>query len=954
MGISFAGWSDGSEKFGKCGHGRYALVVTRTLVIALLAASFANAADFTWDTTAGDGATITHGGGTWNLTNAFWNNGSGNVAWSNIIPRNSAVFAGNTSGVTTVTIGSDPLQVENITINGAGGTMVLNGTYANLSAELLEVKTSAAGKLAINASGTLANVAAISIANGASLYIANATVNSSFTVSGQGNTENLGAIRVDNGTLQGSIHLQGDATFGSNSGTGILAATISGNFAFNRSSAGNGTVRLTGNNSHSGGTTVSRAVVQAGHNHAFGTGTLKLSGGTLSSDSTTARTFANAVTLGPSITLGHATQSGKLTFTSPATASAAATLTAASAAEFAEIRAAAGIQRAGTGTFTLGRFTALANTASLAGETISLPAAGAVIDTAGFDALVTAKLSGGPLVKTGTGTLTLDQAPPDFTGTTTVTQGTLYLNSQTGLPSNLKIMPMGDSITVGGSTSGYRFPLYQHLLSMAPGFQFIGDSTASPGSLPAGFQNHSGHSSYSTDDIRKNLDGLDFTTFNTYGSDSRDPRGGHWLTGLASPLTYTVPNRGTFTYGPRAPLHPDVILLLVGTNDVNRAGSTNGDHRANYTALLNAIYRLRPAVHVFAAKITPHGTNDAPTVAFNTIVGEVVADFQAAGKAITLVDLHTGYTGGLPDNVHPDATGYAWMAGKWRDALAATLSTQSAMSLRSSPVVQVAAGATLSGNALVNQLVVEGILAPGAAQIGTLTATSATLHGTYQCQIDGASCDRLIVDGDLDLTGGTLALSANAAAARAHVIATYGGALTGNFASVTGLPDEFELHHDTPRKRLIVGRAYDVWRASRNLPDATSGPIPDADNDGENDLSEFIAGSDPSDPASRPASATHYQDGPDGLLFLRTISLPAGTVFAAAGDGSLTATARGIGLRVQGSRNLLNWNEPVAPATAPSGLPAPPTGWEHQTFSLPAGGTTSRGFIRLTATLPVP
>lgn len=924
----------------------------RMPIFALLAVSLSEAGVLTWDTVSSDGSAITHGGGTWNLSNTVWNNGSANGVWSNTTPRGSAVFAGNTSGVTTVTIGSDPLQAGTITVNGAGGTMVLNGTYANLSANLLEVKTSAAGKLAINASGMLTQVAAISVASGASLYIANATVNSSASVTGQGNTENLGAIRLDNGTLAGSVELLGDSTFGSNSGTGILAAEISGDFAFNRSSAGNGTVRLTGNNSHGGGTTISRAVVQAGHNNAFGVGTLTLGGGTLSSDSTTARTFANAVTLGPGITLGHTTQNGKLIFASPATASAAATLTAASAVEFAEIRAAANIQRAGTGSFTLGRFTALGNTASLAGETITLPAAGAVIDTAGFDVLVAAKLSGGPLLKTGAGTLTLQQTPPDFTGITTVAQGTLHLKGQTSLPSNLKIMPLGDSITVGGSISGYRFPLHQRLLPLAPGFQFIGDTTTSPGSLPAGNQSHSGRSSYSTDDIRKNLDGLDFTTFSTYGSDTRDPRGGHWLTGLASPLTYTVPNRGSFTYGPRAPLQPDLILLLVGTNDVYRANSTNGDHRANYTALLNAFYRLRPGVHVFAAKITPHGTNDAPAVAFNTIVDEVVSAFQVAGKAITLVDLHAGFTGGLPDNLHPDATGYAWMAGKWRDALAATLSTESPMFLRSSAAVQVAGGATLSGNALVNQLAVEGILAPGAAQIGTITATSASLPGTYQCRIDGSACDLLGVEGNLDLTGSTLALSANAPAGRTHVIATYGGALTGTFATVTGLPDGFQVHHDAPRKRWIVGRPYDVWRATHHLPEATAGAIPDSDHDGENDLLEFIAGSDPSDATSRGISATGSQEGPGGgLLFLRTFSLPADSLFAPAGDGSLTATAGGVTLRIQGSRDLLNWNEPVAQVIPSGGLPPPPAGREYQTFSLPADVAQPHGFIRLSAAL---
>jgi hypothetical protein len=317
------------------------------------------------------------------------------------------------------------------------------------------------------------------------------------------------------------------------------------------------------------------------------------------------------------------------------------------------------------------------------------------------------------------------------------------------------------------------------------------------------------------------------------------------------------------------------------------------------------------------------------------------------------VDLHTGYTGSFTDNLHPDATGYAWMAGKWRDALAATLSTESALSLRASPAVQVAAGATLSGNALANHLAVEGVVAPGAAQTGTITATSATLPGTYQCQIDGSSCDRLLVEGELNLTGSTLALSADAPAGRAHVIATYGGSLTGNFATVTGLPEGFELHHDAPRKRLIVGRPYDVWRAFHNLPDATAGAIPDADNDAADDLLEFITGNDPSDPASRPASDTRLQDGPGGSRhLLRAFALPAGTVFAPAGDGSLTATARGVMLRVQGSRDLVNWNEPVAPAAPWSGLPAPPAGHDYQTFSLSAEGPASRGFIRLTATQP--
>lgn len=909
-----------------------------------------------WDTTSGDGAAISHGSGTWNATNALWNSGSGNITWPNSTPRTNAVFIGNTSGVTTITIGSDALQLGTMTVNGAGGTMVLNGTYANLNANLLEVKTSAAGKLAINATGTLANVAALSIDDGASIYISAATMNTAVSVRGAGNSENLGAIRLDNNaTLQGTLNLLADSTFGSNAGTGIISATISGAVAFNRSSAGNGTIRITGNNSHTGGSTLSRAVVQAGNNHAFGSGLLQLQGGTLSADSTTARTFANDVSLGTAITLGNATQSGRLTFSGITTANVATTMTAASAVEFAEIRAAATVRRAGAGSFTLSRLTALSNAAALTGETITLPAGGAVIDTAGFDVVISARLTGGPLRKIGTGTLTLDQIAPEVAGNITIEQGIVLIKGAITLPSSLKIMPLGDSITVGGSIAGYRLPLYQHLLPIAPGFSYAGDTNTSPSTLPAGFQNHSGRSSYSTDDIRQNLDGLDFTTFNTYGDTSRDPRGGNWLTGLASALTYTVPNRGTFTYGPRAAISPDIILLLVGANDVNRLNATNGDHRANYTALLNRIYVLRPNVHVFAAKLTPHVTNNSATIAFNTIIEQVVAEFQSAGKAISLVDLHTGYTGGLPDNIHPDAAGYSWMAGKWRDALMNRLGAESAMSLRTAPRVQVAAGATLSGNAIIAELALGGTLTPGADQIGSVTASSATLSGTYQCQIRGALSDRLIVEGNLDLTGSTLALSIQAPVGRAAVIASYGGTCTGNFNNITGLLAGYEMQHDVVRKQWLIGRAYDVWRVMQNLPELAIGAESntDADKDGVNDLLEFIGGTDPGNPSSHPQFATRM----DGILsgagaLVSVYTLPSGISFAYAGDGALTGSARGVTLRVEGSRNLTQWRETVTMASPWGGLPTAPAGMEHRAFSIAVDG--SSGFIRITATIAAP
>jgi fibronectin-binding autotransporter adhesin len=878
------------------------------------------------------GGPVTYGGNSSvnAATLSFTSDGSGTRA---------AILPGSLTGTGSLAF-DDP---GTLSLTGAssysGGTIVRNGTFSVGSTGTLGVNDTTTRRLTVTGDGSL-------VVDGGTA-----------TFRGSGNTDNNAILIGDTVVASGgNLTVQNNGSLTLSQGRFIIGGGSS-------ASASN-TAATSVFSQTSGSTTIANGFTNVGN---ITPGSLNISGGTFTAgtlnmgvraNSTLTVSGANTVVTLGNLSFGGGGASNPVAGTNAVVNLNGGTLAASSVAVGSDTN------RTHTFNFDGGTLQARGNSATFFSPTLALTATvkagGGTIDNNGFDIGIARDLledpvsTGGGMTFTGGGTTTLT-GTPTYTGNTTITEGTLHLKGATGLPADPKIMPLGDSITVGGSTSGYRFPLYQHLLPLAPGFQFIGDTTTSPGSLPAGSQSHSGRSSYSTDDIRNNLDGLDFTTFNTYGQDSRDPRGGHWLTGLASPITYTVPNRGTFTYGPRDPLHPDIILLLVGTNDLYRAGSTNGDHRANYTALLNEIYRLRPAVHVFAAKITPHKTNDAPAVAFNTIVGEVVADFQAAGKPITLVDLHTGYTGSFTDNLHPDAAGYAWIAGKWRDALTATLSTELPLSLRSSAAVEVAAGATLSGNALVNHLAVDGILAPGAAQTGTITATSATLPGSYQCQIDGGSCDRLIVEGDLDLTGGTLALSVNAPAARAHVIATYGGALTGTFATVTGMPEGFEFHHDMPRKRLIVGRPYDIWRASHNLPDATGAAIPDSDSDGTNDLLEFIGGSDPTDPASRPPSETRVQDGPAGdLLFLVNFILPAGAVFAPAGDGSLMAAALGVMLQVQGSRDLVHWNEPVAPASPSSALPAPPAGYEYQAFSLPADGVSSMGFMRLTAMLPVP
>ena len=215
-------------------------------------------------------------------------------------------------------------------------------------------------------------------------------------------------------------------------------------------------------------------------------------------------------------------------------------------------------------------------------------------------------------------------------------------------------MPLGDSITYG-SHHGYRGPLGSLLSSVTTNFVFVGSSVDN--SMPANQQHHEGHPSFAIDNIYTNLDGLDDSIFQKYHGDSRKANGGHWFDGIA--------------YGPNArpPLYPDVILLLIGAND--RDNLTGSQSRLD--RLVSKIVSMRPHAHLIIARITPITRSDAYTnfvSQFNHAVDAVVAKY-APNHLVTDVDLNTGFPpDGLgKDKLHPNDTGYNWMARQWFGAI---------------------------------------------------------------------------------------------------------------------------------------------------------------------------------------------------------------------------------------------------------------------------------------------
>lgn len=137
----------------------------------------------------------------------------------------------------------------------------------------------------------------------------------------------------------------------------------------------------------------------------------------------------------------------------------------------------------------------------------------------------------------------------------------------------------------------------------------------------------------------------------------------------------------------------------------------------------------------------------------------------------------------------------------------------------------VAAAGTLGGNGTVGGTVaVAGKISPGSNGTGTLTTGALTLTGTYQCELDGATCDKLAVGGSLTLSNATLAVSKIAAlTANSYVIATYTGTAP-SFTTVTGVPVGYSLDLATAGQIKLVGSPlYHAWLVANSK-------TPSADN----------------------------------------------------------------------------------------------------------------------------
>ena len=230
----------------------------------------------------------------------------------------------------------------------------------------------------------------------------------------------------------------------------------------------------------------------------------------------------------------------------------------------------------------------------------------------------------------------------------------------------LRILPLGDSITRGsGSGYGnYRRPLQSLLTHGGYSFQFVGANTEQSqnyhGSDPE--QNFSpyqpGHEGYGG-----------FRIEQISGDAPATDDGGVVYPGFSKTMAADT---------------PDVVLLMLGTNDVNQAFDPGGpgygggtgfaaDAAMRLNALVDRLYAVNPNLTVVVAAITPLAdpAKERQVEAYNAFVPQIVAAHQKQGQNILLADMHAAVTPAdlSPDGVHPGTLGYDKMARVWDKAL---------------------------------------------------------------------------------------------------------------------------------------------------------------------------------------------------------------------------------------------------------------------------------------------
>ena len=280
----------------------------------------------------------------------------------------------------------------------------------------------------------------------------------------------------------------------------------------------------------------------------------------------------------------------------------------------------------------------------------------------------------------------------------------------------LRILPIGDSITFGsGGTAGlggYRGPLYDSLSGAGYTVDYVGTSNGNSALLAD--MDHEGHGGWRIDQLDTNIAG--------------------WLAAIDT---------------------PDFVLLHIGTNDFGQGfDTTNAINRLD--ALVLKIANLSPTSHIVVTNLMERGEPQNANIQaqFNPFVEGVVEDHADAGRLVSFLDMRAAVPlSDMPDNLHPNQTGYGKMATAWQTAIEAALdpgdavppAIVSARGTTSADQVRVtfnkrldaASAETVANYAIDGGIGVLGAELSNTERLVTLTTTPQTLGAEYTLTVNG-------------------------------------------------------------------------------------------------------------------------------------------------------------------------------------------------------------------------
>jgi lysophospholipase L1-like esterase len=201
------------------------------------------------------------------------------------------------------------------------------------------------------------------------------------------------------------------------------------------------------------------------------------------------------------------------------------------------------------------------------------------------------------------------------------------------------IMPLGDSITLGVN-GGYRNNLYTGLQQDNCGVSYAG-TLLDPDTRVAD-KRHEGHVGLSISTAASNVDA--------------------WL----------------------AATQPNIILLMIGTNDTASFSNENADQIGmRHEALVEQLRTARPNAWIFVASIPPQSSAIIPSVnvdraaltqQLDAIIRKNADARTAAGQRVRFVDVNSVLTtADLSDGIHPTEAAHAKVAQKFLEGIRAAL-----------------------------------------------------------------------------------------------------------------------------------------------------------------------------------------------------------------------------------------------------------------------------------------